>query len=153
MSEIQRLLRKELRHKVIQKKPIFLLDTRFAKLTLTLLSEILPHGPKVEIIPKLAGVENEFFPTSQEEYLSGQLAMFLENKRQTNTTPLMETIPENLLIDFAKKMGIELKKTTNDALNLIEQLQSIQSQTKPSLQKSFENLRTTSKKNTQTKKN
>ena len=90
--------------------------------------------------------ENVFVATSLENDLVERLREFLDDepvKRPYRS--LLETIPEQFILAYAKRHGLKGKprapKATNDDVReLLERLQTSQPQTKHSLRKSFDHL-------------
>lgn len=145
-SRIEQLLRKELRQKIDTRKDILLIQTRSIEYrVLKLLLERTFHK-RLKIVgvpPSTRRRSNLFRPTSLEHELTEELRSFLENRpRKTKGVPIMETIPENLLLAFAQRHNFSGKPLAkkDDVRKVIEALQKTHPQTKASLRKSFTHL-------------
>lgn len=149
MSDIERRFRKEIRNKLPQKGPLPLrpTGTREAFVTEQLLTHIF-NGRR-----KVVWSETGFTATTLEQELARQLAMLLEEEPHEWPPILLESVPEELIAQYAERHGIDAPPAEERyprIRQLIEELQERQAQTKPALRKSFGALREKLKKQQET---
>ena len=145
-AAIGKLLRKELRQLDLPQE-LFLIDTESVEVRVLqeLLAEIFQGRVTVTLLPKGTRRRRDvFLPTSLENELCRELRAFLEGEeRPPRHPPLLATVPEKLLLAYAKRRKLPGKPLapTDDIRELLETLQQGQAQTKASFRKSFEHLR------------
>lgn len=145
-SEFEKRLRKELRMLRFEGPELFLVDT--GTVEFQVLKNILPgifHSRvKITAVPNGTKRKGVFLPTSLENELVRELRnYFKDTDKLPRGTPLMATIPEELILEHAERHGImeEPIAPRDDVWELLERLQRSQPQTKASLRKSFAWLR------------
>lgn len=141
MSEIEKRLRKELREIGFEGE-LFL--SRSLSVEQQVLKElfrsIFEERLKITSVPRRTRKRKVYRATSLENELCTGLRQFLENKEQKERfRPLMATIPEALILAYAKRHGLTGKPLAprDDVRALLDELQEAQPQTKASLRKSL----------------
>ncbi|MBR9693312.1 hypothetical protein GOV07_05310 [Candidatus Woesearchaeota archaeon] len=140
---IEKRLRKEIRAQRVDYDELFLIDTKTVevKVLKSLLKNIFQGRIKISLVPaNTKKRKNVFLPSSLENELVRELRNFLEDKDEENKfVPLLTTVPEAMILEFAKRHKIAGKTLTpqDDVREMLETLQEGQPQTKSALRKSF----------------
>ena len=152
IGDIEKRLRKEIRTQQLEADELFLIDTKTVeyKVLKILLENIFQGRVKIVSVPKnIKKRKNIFIPSSLENELVRELRNFLEDTDVRNKfIPLMATVPEAMIQEFAKRHKISGKTLApqDDVRAMLEQLQEKQPQTKAALRKSFAWLKERSRK-------
>ena len=141
VGDIEKRLRKEVRAQHLEGE-LFLVDTKTVetKVVKELLKNIFQGRIKLSLVKNTKKGKNVLIPTSLENELIRELRNFLEDKDDSpKHTPLMATLPEAMVLDYAKRHKITGKTLAphDDVRAMLEQLQEKQPQTKSALRKSF----------------
>jgi len=145
MADIERMLRKELRiSRIINpEQEVALIDDGSAesRVARILLERILRADVRC-VPPTTRKRANLVRATSLERELARGLRALLERLAPVpRGAPIMATIPEAMIIEFAKRHNIRVALPAQDPVRiLLERLQAAQPQTKAALRRSFDHI-------------